>query len=163
MSIETMLTIGVSVSALIGAAYGLLHYIIGNFTKPLADELKRFSDTLTKTNAVLERLDIRQQQADKQVAIIQQTVADLHSRLDEQKDMFDSEDNRIIELQTDFISRMASVEKAIETLSYRIDGVDDRLNIFVNFCSNQHKGDIDNHIRLAVSSPNFHVERGDKK
>ena len=163
MDFDTTLSVGVSLSVLIGGLWAVLRYIMGNFTKPLADELKRFSETLTKTNTVLERLDIRQQESDKQVAIIQQTISALHRRLDEQKVLFDSEDNRIIELQTDFLNRMASVEKALETLSYRIDGVDDRLNLFVNFCSNHHKGDMDNHIRLAVSSPNFHVERGDKK
>lgn len=163
MDFDTTLSVGVSLSVLIGGLYAVLRYIMGNFTKPLADELKRFSETLTKTNTVLERLDIRQQESDKQVAIIQQTISAIHQRLDEQKGLFDSEDSRIIELQTDFLNRMATVEKALETLSYRIDGVDGRLSLFVNFCSNEHKGDMDNHVKFAIGSPNYHTERGDKK
>ena len=153
MDISFILNNAVSISVLLGAIWGILHYIISNFTKPLISEMSRLSASITEFATTLKLMDERQHDEERRLVIAEQTVKRLHERLDETNKRVGNVEDHVSkhDLECDVI--INKMEQKLEYCENRMDRMDTQLGVFGRFCDHEHDGDMSREILETICNP----------
>lgn len=153
MDISFILNNAVSISVLLGAIWGILHYIISNFTRPLISEMNRLSTSITEFATTLKLMDERQHDEERRLVIAEQTVKRLHERLDETNKRVGNVEDHVSkhDLECDVI--INKMEQKLEYCEKRMDRMDTRLGVFGQFCDYEHDGDMSREILETICNP----------
>ena len=97
MGIETILSIGVSITIICGAIWALFQHLIkselkerdeasGRMSTRMNETLSRLDKTLDKLSSIVDRLDDRQHRTEQELAIIKTSMDAMHERQDSMSD-----------------------------------------------------------------------------
>ena len=93
MEASSLLEIGVSITIIIGAAWGLLRFLISNEVRPraeaekrLADMLNRLEKSIDKLSVIVDKVGDRQQETERRLAVAEQSLKRAHKRIDEMRE-----------------------------------------------------------------------------
>lgn len=155
MVIDNILEVSVLVATLIGAIWGLLHYIISNFTRPLISEISRLSESITEFSATVKMLDHRQNETERRLAIAEKTLDAEHTRLDMLHKHITQINDRMNQWNHEVDLRTNKLDKRITQVVQRMHGFDQRLGIFARFCHGEHSGDMRHDVLEALCNPHY--------
>lgn len=153
MDISFILNNAVSISVLLGAIWGILHYIISNFTKPLISEMSRLSASITEFATTLKLMDERQHEEERRLVIAEQTVKRLHERLDETNKRVGNMEDHISKHDLEYDVIINKMEQKLEYFEGRMNRMDTRLGVFGRFCDHEHDGDMSREVLETICNP----------
>ncbi len=82
-NIIIILTILGGIICIVKSAWGLLRYTVENIVTPLSNNIKQLQETTKELKDLVDTLRNKQQEFEHRLTVVEQTIAALHSRIEE--------------------------------------------------------------------------------